>query len=392
MNTIKSKGYKTSLFGKLHLHEWNGDLRDYEDYVHDYGYDVVDEISGPPRSAAKFGSHMLDRWKEEGGVFEQCRDDIASRYKERPYPVGPSVLPLHLYPDVYVANQAIDYLEGYNSLEPWFCTVSFGGPHEPWDAPDDYTQLYDSKAMPSPLKRPVDANSDRPRGIYDGLIKGEYEGDFALKGDLKLTGGDTIGQMRANYAGNITLIDEKIGGELLDVIDKRGGELDNTIVIFTADHGEQNGDYGLIFKQTFLDSSVKVPLIVSGPDMDESIKGAVYDGMVELIDVGPTIVDMMGSKIEYNQYGKSLEPVIKDIDAVHRKSVISEISGEIMLINRQWKAVFNIDRDIYMLFNKESDPLETMNLAGSGAFEDVEMQMAKELSQVLNETTMGCCK
>jgi len=66
--------------------------------------------------------------------------------------------------------------------------------------------------------------------------------------------------MRANYAGNISLIDDQIG-EILDTIEARG-ELENTIIVFCSDHGEFNGDYGLVFKHAFLNGAVRVPLIV----------------------------------------------------------------------------------------------------------------------------------
>ena len=73
-----------------------------------------------------------------------------------------------------------------------------------------------------------------------------------------------IGRLRANYAGNVTLIDAQIG-EILDTIEARG-ELENTIIVHTSDHGEMNGDYGLIYKGNFLNGAVRIPLLVRIPD------------------------------------------------------------------------------------------------------------------------------
>ncbi len=148
MQTLKRLGYRTSLFGKTHLHPHRGDLREREHLLHGYGLDDVNEIGGP-RASAAVGSHMTAMW-EELGLLEAYRADFRERFANKAHVARPSVLPLEHYADVYVGQQAKSYLEQYERGQPWFCWVSFGGPHEPWDAPEPYASMYDPPKCPPP--------------------------------------------------------------------------------------------------------------------------------------------------------------------------------------------------------------------------------------------------
>ena len=249
MRTIRDGGYSTCVIGKTHLHPHRGDLRDRVDLVHALGLEHVDEIAGP-RASATVRSNMTDRW-EAAGVWGVYRQDIEERLRTKPWVARPSPLPLELYPDVYVGQQAAAYLRGYDGDRPWFCWISFAGPHEPWDAPEPYASAYDPAAMPEPVQL-VDDPPDRPRGLLDER----------LSAGMPFEPGD-VARMRANYAGKVTLIDEQVG-EVLRVVEQRG-ELDRTVVAFVSDHGEMNGDYNLIRKRNFLNASARVPFIVRLP-------------------------------------------------------------------------------------------------------------------------------
>ena len=104
--------------------------------MHAYGLDDVNEIGGP-RASANVLSHMTALW-EEKGLWKAYRADYRERFSTKPYLVCPSVLELEDYADVYVGQQAKQYLQNYDRHEPWCCWVSFGGPHEPWDTPEPY--------------------------------------------------------------------------------------------------------------------------------------------------------------------------------------------------------------------------------------------------------------
>ncbi|MYJ73999.1 MAG: sulfatase-like hydrolase/transferase, partial [Gammaproteobacteria bacterium] len=135
MRAIRNRGYRTSLFGKTHLHPHGRcDLRDKEDLLHALGLDDVDEVGGP-RASTSGMSHMTALWKDKG-LLDAYREDFKERSSNKAWVVRPSVLPLADYYDVYVGQQAKRYLSSYDRDEPWFCWVSWGGPHQPWDTPE----------------------------------------------------------------------------------------------------------------------------------------------------------------------------------------------------------------------------------------------------------------
>lgn len=370
MQAVREAGYRTSLFGKTHLHPHSGDLREREGLMNAYGLDDVNEIGGP-RASAKVLSHMTVEW-ETKGLWDAYRTDYRERFSTKPYLVRPSTLGLENYADVYVGQQAKQYLQNYNREQPWCCWVSFGGPHEPWDTPEPYASMYDPEAMPPAIPR--QSAGDRPRGHLDRLM--ERLNPTFEPGE--------IGRLRANYAGNVTLIDDQIG-EILDAIEGRG-ELENTVIVHTSDHGEMNGDHGLIYKSNFLNGAVRIPLLVRTPDSSNA--GTVSESPVEWIDIGPTLVELAGGELEHRQFGKSLRPVLADPEATHRDFAISEIEGEIMLLNREWKAAINSDGEIYLLFDVQNDPNETDNLAGKPEVADVETALRLQILERLMQTQL----
>jgi len=370
---IRDLGYRTSLFGKTHLHPHRGDLREREHLLHSYGLDDVDEIGGP-RASALVDSHMTTMWAEKG-LLEAYRSDYDDRFRTKPHVARPSVLPLEDYADVYVGQQAKRYLAEYRRDDPWFCWVSFGGPHEPWDAPEPYAGMYDPRAMPLPVP-PAEDDHQRPRGWLDF---------YMARSDYRFDPGDEAA-IRANYAGNVTLIDHQIG-EILDVIEDRG-ELDNTVVAFTSDHGEMNGDWGLIHKMNFLNGALRVPMIVRTPEIAASGRPIVNGSMVENCDVGPTLVELAGGTIEYQQFAKSLCPAMASPEVEHRPDAISEFRGEFMLMNRKWKMAVNREGQSYLLFDMENDPDETHNLAGLPESRPVEDELRLRLLERISQSQL----
>jgi len=373
MRAIRDLGYRTSLFGKTHLHPHRGDLREREHLLHSYGLDDVDEIGGP-RASAQVDSHMTRMWAEKG-LLEAYRADYDDRSKTKPHMARPSVLPLEDYADVYVGQQAKRYLAAYEREEPWFCWVSFGGPHEPWDAPEPYASMYDPRAMPPSVPRAED-DHPRPQGWLDF---------YMARADYRFEPGDEAA-IRANYAGNVTLIDDQIG-EILSVIEERD-ELDRTVVAFTSDHGEMNGDWGLIHKMNFLNGALRVPMIVRTPETAASGRPIVNGTMVENCDVGPTLVELAGGAIDYQQFAKSMCPAMVSVDVEHRPDAISEFRGEFMIMNRKWKMAVNREGQSYLLFDLEDDPDETRNLAGLPESKPIEDELRLRLLERISQSQL----
>jgi len=394
MQAVREAGYRTSLFGKTHLHHHSGDLRDREHLMHAYGLDDVDEITGP-RASAECACAMTARWDAKG-LWEPYKADYAERFANKPWVARPSVLPLEDYADVYVGQQAKRYLQSYDRDQPWCCWVSFGGPHEPWDTPEPYASMYRPQDMPPPV------------GSREALLKdaaGTYlERVFDYCGPEALTA-DDVAAMRANYAANVTLIDDQIG-EILDAIETRG-ELDNTAIVFSSDHGEMNGDHGLIYKMQFLNGAVRVPLLVRTP-VSSGVErpataaggsnGVVSQCPAEWFDIGPTLVGLAGGELRHRQFARSLLPAVADLvpsgvegrEGEHRPFAVSEIAGEVMIMDRQWKLVFRRDGEPYLLFDQVNDPDETVNRVRDPAVADVVARMREQLFRHLFQTQLDC--
>lgn len=365
---IRALGYGSAVFGKLHLHTDYGDIIARGDVVRGYGFETVDETSGP-HAACRARTHMGELWKALGLWDGYCAD---MRGRGKAPRAKPSPLPLEAYYDVYVGRRGREYLEGYGGEAPWFCHVSFGGPHEPWDTPEPYAGLYKGAALPPPLPPVRDRFVGRPRGEYDRLWEtGELHCDEK-----------TAREIRADYCGGVTLIDEMIGG-LLETV-RRRGEWEHTVVLFTSDHGELNGDHGLVNKRNFLRPALNVPLIVRTPETARR-GGRRCGGLVSLLDVGPTLAELAGGTLDYEQFGRSLIPCIRDPERPHRDYILSEYAGEIMYMDREWKLAVNRHGEPYQLFHLAEDSGETDNLAGAPEYREREAALERRLFRAVSE-------
>ncbi|MEO8502456.1 MAG: sulfatase-like hydrolase/transferase [Acidobacteriota bacterium] len=348
MQALERAGYSTSLFGKTHLHPHEGDLRDRLYLMHAYGLQTVDETTGPHASAHVL-SNMTDSW-QENGVWEAFREDLAERRRSRPFQAKPSSLGIEHHYDAYVGRQATRYLESIEADQPWFCWVSFGGPHEPWDAPEPYGSLYATAEIPTATPRL------RGHQTVQGLLRRVFDSSY-YSPSLEP---DDVRAMRANYAGNVTLIDDQIGA-ILDVLRNRG-ELNRTLIVFTSDHGEMNGDQGLIYKANFLDPAIQVPLIIRPPTNVVLPPVREVEITAEWMDVGATIVDYAGGNNPPTSFARSLRPLVEGQTATHRSYAVSEFLGHTAMIDRRWKVEFDPDNRPVLLFDRLVDSLEQTNL------------------------------
>ncbi len=357
---LRRGGYRTSMFGKLHLHPTQGDLRDYERLVHRFGFDDVDEVGGP-RALRSCSANLTDRW-ERAGVRSAYRQDVAERYNHTPWVVRPSPVGADLYYDTYVARSAADYLRDYARPEPWFCYVGFPGPHEPWDTPEPWASAYEPGDMAPPRAEPRSVTG-RPVGMLDDRLA-----------DRPAVSPPEIAALRADYAGGVSLIDDLVG-EILEVVRSRG-EWERTIVVFTSDHGEMNGDAGLLYKEVFLDGAVRVPLIIRDPT---GASGTTVDDPVELVDLGATVLDLAGRDDTGSfRMGRSLAGVVRGEErSPSRPDVLSELRGEVMLATADWKIALNAEGETYLLFRRSDD--ESENLAGVEGHEEIQRSLEQRV-------------
>lgn len=107
-------------------------------------------------------------------------------------------------------------------------------------------------------------------------------------------------RLRADYAGNVTLIDDQIG-EIFAAVEARG-EMDNTVIMLCSDHGEMNGDCGILGKSNFMNGTVRVPMVVRTPEtVGSSVAGKTCASHTEWFDAGPSLVELAGGEIEINR-------------------------------------------------------------------------------------------
>jgi arylsulfatase len=366
MQAVEQAGYRTSLFGKTHLHPHEGDLRDRVHLMHAYGLQVVDETTGPHASAHVL-SNMTQSWQEKG-LWEPFREDLAERIRSQRHAARPSVLGAEHHYDAYVGRQAASYLAGIDDVQPWFCWVSFGGPHEPWDAPEPYASLYARADIPAPIPRL--RGHQRVRGLLRRAFDSAYYSPPLQPEEVRA--------MRASYAGNVTLIDEQIG-RILAVVRSRG-ELDRTLILFTSDHGEMNGDQGLVYKANFLDPVLQVPLIIRPPLGSPVSGGREVDVTAEWMDVGATIADYAGASLPEPSHARSLRPLIEGTATAHRAFAVSEFLGHTAIVDRRWKIEFGPDDRPALLFDRARDPLEQVDLAGDDRYDVAMAELADRLT------------
>ncbi len=365
MNRIRAGGHDTSVFGKLHLGGGKDMLRNEKRLV-SLGFDTVNEIPGP-RGCGQAISHMTAAW-DEAGVGDVFRDDMADRLANSPFDPRPSPLPLEYYYDVWIPDRAVEHIAAVPAGGPWFCKVSFAGPHEPWDAPEPYASMFDPEDAPLPIRG--GPTSSRVTSL-DHIPR--WAGGFS---------DDKIRALRANYAGSVALIDDQVG-KLVDEV-KRRGEWDNTVVVVTSDHGEMNGDHDLVYKNNFHEASVQIPLIVRVPGQP----GGRSSAPVEIHDLGPTVAALAGATVDHEQYGR-LMPDLGLPDATPRAVAVSEFLGDYLVYDGRHKLIVDDVGESAHLWDQQEDPDELVNRVTDPARKGVVASLRDELLKLLASTQLA---
>jgi arylsulfatase len=223
--------------------------------------------------------------------------------------------------------------------------------------------MYDPRDMPAPSPR-------IETGELGGLLKRAYS---SSRHSPALTDFE-IAEMRANYAGSVTLIDDEIG-RIIQLLRDRG-DLERTAIVFTSDHGEMNGDHRLIYKSNFLDPAIKVPLIVVPPGGGSAGRcGRSSTAIVELMDVGATMLDFAGAEVHRDMQSRSLGGVIEGRLSRHRRVAISEYLGHVCVVSESHKAEFDERGAPTLLFDRQEDPQEQRNLVGDDRYRETLLEL-----------------
>jgi len=293
-------------------------------------------------------------------------------------------LPEHLHADMFVGNLATWWVEHYPVTEPLFLQVGFPGPHPPYDPTPRFAEPYLAKDLPLP--QPGEAELDALPPAYQELRRHNTEVDHDSVLWSLAPSREQLHRLWAYYLANVTMIDERIGA-LLAALQERG-YLDDAVVIFTSDHGDCMGDHGQIEKWTMYDQITRVPCIVWSPGRFGG--GRAVDGLVQLFDLGPTILELAGVEVPESFEARSLVPALAGDEWQPRDWVFTEQQGDFNLTgtqfetgmrSRDWKLVHFLGEEAGQLFDLVDDPGETRNLWHDPAHAGRRAEMIRVLGQ-----------
>jgi len=338
-------GYNTAAIGKMHLTPW----------YDNFGFD------GRIIAEAKFHADCPDDYarflNKHGYSRKTLYDENSTEYKRR-LSCLTSILPQELHIDSFVGQSICEYL---NTIEGPFCAfASFLSPHNPYDPPRPYDGLFKNIPMP-PKNMGKDEIDQKPREAYDYL---NNRLKWGVKSD-EITEEQRLDMWRSYYALN-TLIDDWMA-KIIQVLKQRG-LYENTIIIYSSDHGDLLGDHGLYYKQCFYEQSVRVPLIIHAPGF---FKPQQVQEKVELMDLYSTICELGGAPQGFGAQSTSLVPILQHLEHPVREAVFSENYFGRMVRWLDWKMVYYPGKSYGEIYNLVEDPQEQANVWTSmeGSFE-----------------------
>jgi arylsulfatase A-like enzyme len=192
--------------------------------------------------------------------------------------------------------------------QPWFLHLSILHPHPPFIAPAPYNAMYDARDVPR-FRRAATPDEEAKLHPYVAYMRRHHLEREGLHPARHPEEDQAMRQLRATYYGLMTEVDDQLG-RIVTLLKKRG-QYDNTLIVFTTDHGEQLWDHWLLGKETFFDQSFHIPLIVRAPGSRfDPGRGRIVEQFTESVDVMPTILDLLGRTIPVQCDGVSLKPFL----------------------------------------------------------------------------------
>ncbi len=287
-------------------------------------------------------------------------------------------LPAEHHEEAWVASRAIAAMERHrreNPYRPFFMWSSFSKPHSPYDPPAPYNHMYDPREIPPPAG---DWDDER-------LLEGR---DVELRSRRRVYGWDryseqAIQTVRALYAGMVSFHDVMVG-QLLDWLEDRS-LLEETILVYTSDHGDLLGDFGRFFKRCMFDGAVRIPMIWRLPGQGVPGHSGARDQMVGLQDILPTLCGLTGLDLPRPVDGMDLTPCLQDPGAPGRDEFVAysadrRMGGhKAMLRTREWKYVYGELGGTEELYDVRRAEGELVNLAGNPRYTSLKATLRERL-------------
>ncbi len=373
---LNTAGYDCGMVGKFHL---SSAYKRVEPRLDD-GYRLF-EWSHGPRPDWPVEQQSYIRWLRDKGV------DFTAEYAKRKFPDRPAEFNAGIaaayHEATWCAETAASWIRTGLS-KPWFITVNTYAPHPPFHPPPEFLERMNPSSMPLPLWGPGDAANQSRFTNVDFQSKPVDPAAYPSR------------MMKAAYYAQIEFVDDRLGMVLRAL--EETGQRDNTLIVFTSDHGESMGDHGFKHKGCrFYEGLSHVPLIFSWPARwPTNIR---RKALAELTDIVPTLLESAGLPLPGYLHGKSLLPLIAADGSArdhHRGFVRSEYHDALdmpgashanMLRNDRYKLVCYHGNEWGELYDLEKDPHEFNNLWASRQHAALRLDLTKQLFDAVMQTT-----
>jgi iduronate 2-sulfatase len=253
--------------------------------------------------------------------------------------------------------------------DPFFLAVGLIKPHLPFACPKSYLDIYKDVKLP-PIPHP-----EKPVGLSTWHVSGEFFGNY-VSGDPR-TDPACADEMRKSYAACVSYADAQVAKLLAKLDDLKLTE--NTIVVLWGDHGWHLGEHGVWGKHTLFEESLRSPLIIRYPGMEQS--GKMSDAVVETVDIYPTLCELAGIPVPDGIAGKSLKPQLSEPAAAGDVAMAFSPQAE-TIRSAQYRLIRHSKKDAeptYELYNHTTPEGETKNLAES------KPEVVNELTALMEE-------
>ncbi len=369
-------GYRCGLAGKLHLASCsNGKVEQrIDDGYHDFRWSHHPQPDWPENAYTQWLHAKGQSWEElySGPDTSYIKQGV----------------PTEFHQTTWCAEATMDFIRG-NAQRPWFFSFNCFDPHHAFDPPPEYLAKYDPADMPLPKYRDGELDTKPTFQQLDAEWAHNSPGEFH---SAAMTDNDRR-QVTASYYAMCELIDDRVG-RIMQCLEETG-QRENTIVIFMSDHGEMLGDHGIYFKGPhFYDEAIRVPLVISWPE--NFCSGLQIDGLTELVDLVPTLLEAANLEVLERVQGTSLVPHLTGIaDPLQHKQHVyceyynswthSDAYGTMLRSNTEKIVVYH-GTDQGEFYDLTTDPDEFVNLWNDPAAADRKLQMLRHCfdASVLN--------
>ncbi|GHA43825.1 sulfatase [Amylibacter ulvae] len=331
-----------------------------------YGFQQVDMVTG---HGDRCGGHYQQWFREHCPNWQELCDPVNEIAHDYTCPQAyRTPIPEEFYPTTWIADKAIEYLGNTaKKADPFFAFVSFPDPHHPFNPPGKYWDMYAPEQFQVDLPYEAHQNPSPPMKYLNDLWE---KGQQAPNKQVAFrTEPQHIREAMALSAGMITMIDDQVG-RIVAALDETG-QADNTVIVFTSDHGDYLGDFGMLLKGALpMRSVTRVPMIWSEPNAQGGHRSSA---LASTIDIPATILDRAGLLAFNGMQGRSFRQCLSS-DAEHRDDIYIEYndSGSRLgfnpparvrsLCNHDWRFTTYGVEDWGELYDLKNDPNETCNL------------------------------